>query len=222
MSKKNNNYYSNTSVYNESIRTLRTNIQFSDIDQDFKKLVITSSIPNEGKTTIAINLARSFAENGLKVLLIDCDLRNPSVSKILGYENNVGLTNLLLNKIEFVKAKIVDDKSENLDILLSGPIPPNPSEVVSSKSFKNLIEKLEEFYDYIIIDTPPVGIITDAAIISTISDGVILITKSNDTKKDVIKSAINNIETVGSKIIGVVLTFVKTKGSHYGDYYYTK
>src|SRR5699024_8189326 len=127
-------YYSNTSAYDEAIRTLRTNIQFTDVDRNLKKMVITSAVPNEGKTTVAIKLARSFAQNNFKVLLIDCDLRNPSVNKELKVENKMGLTNILINKKDSSYAIMKDDIEEKLSILLSGPVPPNPSEVLSSES----------------------------------------------------------------------------------------
>lgn len=216
---KNKNYYSNTSAYDEAIRTLRTNIQFADIDENLKKIVVSSSVPDEGKTTVAIELARSFAQNNFKVLLVDADLRNPSVSKSLDIANNMGLTNVLLNKKDSSYAIMKDNEEENLDILLSGPVPPNPAEIISSKAMENLMETLEENYDYIIIDSPPVGIITDAAILSTMADGVLLVTRTKSTKKDQIKSAIDNIDSVGSKIIGVVLTFVDKKDSTYKSYY---
>ncbi|MDD7305127.1 MAG: CpsD/CapB family tyrosine-protein kinase [Peptoniphilaceae bacterium] len=216
---KKKGYYYNSSAYEEAIRTLRTNIQFSDVDKKIKKILITSSVPNEGKTTVSVNLAKSFAKNNFKVLLIDSDLRNPSVNKELKIENNVGLTNVLLRKKDLSAAIMKGYDEENLDVLLSGPIPPNPSEILSSYAMKNTIKELEEKYDYIIIDTPPTGIITDTAILSTISDGVILVVRSNYTKKEQVESAIESIDKVGGKFIGVVMTFAKKENSNYGDYY---
>src|SRR5574344_927247 len=217
MAKKNN--YNSSSIYDEAIRTLRTNILFSDIDQKLKKIVITSSLPDEGKSTIAIELSRSLAQNGSKVILLSCDLRNPSIGQYIENDVNFGITNVLMRRMELDSAIIVDETEPNLSILMSGPIPPNPSELISSNAMKNLIKELEEKYDYVIIDTPPVGIITDAAILSTISDGVLLVVKSESTKKDIIKNAIENINRVNGKILGTVLTHVKTKGGHYGGYY---
>lgn len=216
---KKKGYYYNSSAYEEAIRTLRTNIQFSAVDKKIKKILITSSVPNEGKTTVSINLAKSFAKNNFKVLLIDCDLRNPSVNKELKIENNVGLTNVLLKKRDLASAIMKDYDEKNLDILLSGPIPPNPSEILSSNAMKNIIKELEEKYDYIIIDTPPAGIITDAAILSTISDGVIFVARENYTKKEQIGAAIESIYKVGGRFIGVVMTFAKNENSKYGGYY---
>lgn len=217
MAKKNN--YSGSSIYDEAIRTLRTNILFSDIDQKLKKIVITSSLPDEGKSTIAMQLSRSLARNGSKVILLGCDLRNPSIGQFIENDVNFGITNVLMRRMELDSAVIEDELEPNLSILMSGPIPPNPSELISSNAMKNLIKDLEEKYDYVIIDTPPVGIITDAAILSTISDGVLLVVKSESTKKDIIKNAIENINRVNGKILGTVLTHVKTKGGHYGGHY---
>lgn len=215
-----NKYYSSTSAYDEAIRTLRTNIQFSDIDNKFKKILVTSSIPNEGKTTISVELASSFAENGFKVLLIDCDLRSPSLHKEFQTENSVGLTNLLLDKKKISNVIKEDSKQENLHVIFSGPTPPNPSEILSSHKMREIIETLEKDYDYIIIDTPPAGIFSDAAVLSsTVADGVIIVTRSNYTKKDQLKSSIDSIDKVGGKFIGVVMTFVKKENSNYGSYY---
>lgn len=216
---KKHHYYSNTSAYEESIRTLRTNIQFSGIDHKLKKLVITSSVPDEGTTTVAINLARSFAQNNKKVLLMDCDLRNPSVGKELNIENTLGLTNLMIGNKDISSVIIKDTEAQNLDILFSGPIPPNPSEILSSEFMKNLLHSLEDKYDYIIIDSPPAGIITDAAILSTITDAIILVAKANSTKKDEIRGTIDKINAVNGKILGVVMTFVQKANTKYGSYY---
>ena len=215
-----NRYYSSTSAYDEAIRTLRTNIQFSDIDNKFKKILVTSSIPNEGKTTISVGLASSFAENGFKVLLIDCDLRSPSMHKEFQTENSVGLTNLLLDKKKISNVIKEDSKQENLHVIFSGPTPPNPSEILSSHKMREIIETLEKDYDYIIIDTPPAGMFSDAAVLSsTVADGVIIVTRSNYTKKDQLKSSIDSIDKVGGKFIGVVMTFVEKENSNYGSYY---
>lgn len=212
-------YYSNTSAYDEAFRSLRTNIQFSNIDHDLKKLLITSSVPDEGKTTVAINLARSFAQNNKKVLLMDCDLRNPSVGKELNIENTLGLTNLVIGNKDISSVVIKDTEAQNLDILFSGPIPPNPSEILSSEFMKNLLHSLEDKYDYIIIDSPPAGIITDAAILSTITDATILVARANSTKKDEIWGTIDKINAVNGKILGVVMTFVQKANAKYGSYY---
>lgn len=218
MARKKSNY-SGSSVYDEAIRTLRTNILFSDIDNKLSKIVITSSIPDEGKSTIAIELSRSMAQNGSKVILLGCDLRNPTVGEYTENHVNYGITNILMKKIDLVDAIIKDKLESNLDILLSGPVPPNPSELISSKAMKELINKLDQMYDYVIIDTPPAGIITDAAILSTVADGVLLVVRTRYTNKAMISNAISNIKNVNGKILGTILTHVKAEGSAYGGYY---
>lgn len=214
---KKNNY--TTTAYDESIRTLRTNILFSNVDKDIKKIVVTSSVPDEGKTTLCIDLARSLASSSSRVVLIDLDLRNPSIKNITGQENNIGITNIIMKKATLSDASTKDTEQENLDIISSGPIPPNPTELIASDSMKSLLDELSNNYDYVIIDTPPVGILTDAAIISTLSDGVLLAIKSGSTKKEMVKKAIDNIEKVNGNILGAIMTFVNVKNSQYGNYY---
>ncbi len=218
MSKRKHNY-GGTSQYDEAIRTLRTNILFSNIDEKLKSIVITSSVPDEGKTTVSIELCRSLAQNGNKVLLMDMDLRNPSVAGALGLENRVGITNILMKKISLEQAIIEDEYEEDLNFLVTGPLPPNPAELIASDAVKELVDEVYRKFDYVIIDTPPVGIITDAAIISTLADGVILIIKSESTKKELVEKSIESIHKVNGKILGAVLTHAKVKGREYGSYY---
>lgn len=217
---KKHNYYSKTSLYDEAIRTLRTNIQFGEVDRRLKTIVITSSVPGEGKSSIAVQLARSFIMNGDRCLLVDCDLRNPTIGKKTGAESSVGLTNILTKKIAVEDAIVKDSKMEGLDLILSGPIPPNPVELLGSRSMKKFLELEEEKYDYIILDTPPVGILTDAAVLSVSTDGVILIIDQGTTKREEIQAAIHKIEHVGGYIIGAVLNRVKLNSKHdYKSYY---
>lgn len=218
MAKKKNNYY-NSSMYDEAIRSIRTNIQFSGVDKKNKIISITSAKPAEGKSTVIYNIAKSFAENGDKVILLDCDLRKPSISTISGAENNLGLTNFLTGKVYLADAISTDGEQENLDLMLTGPIPPNPAEVLASNAFKSLVEELSSAYDYIFIDTPPVGLFTDASVVSTLSDGVIFTIKSNDTKREDISVALDNLNKVNAHILGTVLTHVPMKKKKYGNYY---
>ncbi len=218
MAKKKNNYY-NSSMYDEAIRSIRTNIQFSGVDKKNKIISITSAKPAEGKSTVIYNIAKSFAENGDKVILLDCDLRKPSISTISGVENNLGLTNFLTGKVYLADAISTDDEQENLDLMLTGPIPPNPAEVLASNAFKSLVEELSSAYDYIFLDTPPVGLFTDASVVSTLSDGVIFTIKSNDTKREDISVALDNLNKVNAHILGTVLTHVPMKKKKYGNYY---
>lgn len=218
MSKKSNNYYT-ASAYEEAIRTVRTNIQFSSLDKENRIISITSTKPSEGKSTVIYNLAKSFAENGERVILIDCDLRSPSISQIAGIKDNVGVTNYLTGKVSLERAVNKDREQDNLDLMFTGPVPPNPAEILASKIFKNFIEEVSEIYDYVFIDTPPVGLFTDSSIVATLSDGIIFVIKSSDTKKEEINQALNNLKKVEANILGCVLTYMPSKDKGYGSYY---
>lgn len=215
---KKHSYY-NSSLYDEAIRSVRTNIQFSDIDHKNKIIAMTSSKPSEGKTTVVYKLAQSFAENGERVVLLDFDLRAPKVGVVAGIDNNVGLTNVITGKLELDRALYRDKGQENLFLLLSGPTPPNPAEILASNHIKDLVNELSQSFDYVFIDTPPVGLFTDASIVSTFCDGMIFAIKSNDTKKEEIARALDNLKKVNAKVIGAVLTFADVKEFNYKGYY---
>lgn len=218
MAKKNYGYYS-SSMYDEAIRSVRTNIQFSGVDKKNKVISITSAKPAEGKSTIIYNLAKSFAENGDKVILLDCDLRKPTIPLISGVDNNIGLTNYLTGKVDYSRIINTDPDQENFDMIFTGPIPPNPAEILASKAYKKLVEQLSDIYDYVFIDTPPAGLFTDASIVSTLCDGVIFAIKSSDTKREEIVQALDNLKKVDANILGTVLTHVPMKHKKYGNYY---
>lgn len=214
---KKHNYYAKSSPFEESFRTLRTNIQFSAIDKELKTLVVTSTNPTEGKTSIALNLAKSFAQNGEKVLLIDCDMRNPSVTKHIDVNQPKGLTNILVNKEDPHSVMI---QHEGFDVIFAGPIPPNPAELIGSKSMETMLEHLKQQYDYVLLDTPPAGLLTDAAILSTAADGTIIVVAEGETEKSDLARTMETIKNVRGNIIGVVMNKVKSvKSSNYGKYY---
>ena len=164
------------SVISEQYRAIRTNIEYSNVDQNTKTILVTSSDKNEGKTTTVSNLAVSFANLNKKVLLIDCDLRNASIHKMFRLNNIYGLTDILA-KDRAVDKCIQKTELENLYVLTAGSTPPNPAEILSSEKMKNLIEDLKNIYDYIFIDTPPLGLVTDAGALSSFIDGVVLVVK---------------------------------------------
>jgi len=205
----------------EAYRVLRTNIQYSNIDKQIKTIVVTSSGPMEGKTTTVINLAVTFAYAGNKTLLIDSDLRRPKIHEFFMLTNKRGLTNLIASRGEY-KDYVLLSEIQNLDILTSGTIPPNPSEVLSSNAMKEFIRKASEDYDMVLIDAPPVGIVTDAAIISTYVDGTILVANSGQVEIEAIKRAKELLNHVNANIIGVVLNKVRknNKDNNYSYYYY--
>lgn len=206
------------SPISEAYRVLRTNIQFSSVDNPLKSIVVTSSGPGEGKTTTIINLAITFAQSGSRVLLIDADLRKPKVHKIFGFSNQQGMVNVLAQRADY-KECVQKIDIENLDIITSGPIPPNPSELLASKSMKQFLEKIREDYDVIFIDAPPVGSVTDAAILSTVVDGTVLLAASGQVHIDALKRSKELLEQVKANIIGVVLNKLD-KNAHGNSYYY--
>ncbi len=208
------------SPISEAYRVVRTNIQFSSADKQLKVMVITSSGPEEGKTTTISNLAIMFAHSHGKVLLIDADLRRPKVHKLFEVSNAVGLTNTLIKQGEYTDY-ISHTSMDNLDILSAGPIPPNPSELLSSNSMKELIDKVRNDYDIVFIDSPPVGTVTDSAILSTIVDGTILVTASAKVEIEAAKRAKELLCKVNANIIGVILNMLQKheKGNYYYSYY---
>lgn len=202
----------------EAFRTLRTNIQFSSFDDTLKTIVITSSTPAEGKTTVLTNLAVTFAQSGSKVLVIDCDLRKPSIHKKLALSNAEGLTNILVQNKKIEECLKVTEQ-QNLFVLTSGPTPPNPSELLGSKKMKAIIREFEDIFDYILIDAPPLLAVTDAQVLSTISNGVILITSFGQTEKNAVIKSKDLLDKVGAKLLGVVLNKIPEKED---SYYYSK
>ncbi|MCS6104940.1 capsular biosynthesis protein [Clostridium botulinum] len=205
------------SIVSEAYRTLRTNIQYSSFDKEIQTILVTSAEAAEGKSTVAGNLALSFAQNEKKVILVDCDLRKPSVHKNFKMSNLVGLSEVLLGKTKL--EEVIQDRNENLDVLTSGKIPPNPAEMLSSTAMSRLLEELKKEYDIVILDSAPLGAVTDAQILSTKVDGTVLVTRAERTKRDSVIEAKNLLTKVGANIIGCILHAVEnTKGKYY--YYY--
>lgn len=201
----------------ESYRTLRTNIQFSSFDKEIRTIVVTSATPGEGKSTTIGNLAIVMSQSGKKVLLIDCDLRKPSIHKKFRITNQAGLTNILLYDVE--PFEIFHKHSDNLYILTTGQLPPNPAEVVSSNRLKSFIEKMKNEFDYILIDSPPLIAVTDAQILSSFCDGTLLVVSSGEAERETVKRAKDLLNKVKANIIGVVLNKIELK-SRKGYYYY--
>ncbi len=204
----------------ESIRTLRTNLQFAAVDDELKTILVTSSLPAEGKSFISANLAISFAQTGKKVLIIDCDLRKGRQHKIFNVSGKVGLSNLLIGDISKSRDFIIKTSIENLSIIPRGVFPPNPSELLNSKKNASIINTLKKYYDIIILDGAPISGLADSLILSTYVDKVLLVTAVNYSVKTELKNTIKALENVNAQIAGcVVNNIVPTKG-HYGSYYY--
>ena len=205
------------SIAAESYRTLRTNIQYSSFDKEYRVIVVTSSEPGEGKSTTAGNLALCMAQGDKKVILIDCDLRKPSLHKKFKISNLVGLSDVIIGKADLATA--AHRYNKDLVLLTSGKIPPNPSEMLSSKTMGKLLESLKDTFDYIILDTPPVQAVTDSQILSTKSDGTILVIRAERTKKESVQNAINLLKKVNANIIGTVLNGIDVSRNKYYYYY---
>lgn len=208
----------------EAYKTLRTNITFSMPYDGCKKFVITSSLASEGKSTNCVNLAITFAETGSKVCVVDCDLRRPNIHRLFGVSAVPGLSNVLVN-MNRPEDVVRHSLYPNLDFVSAGDIPPNPAELLGADKFREFIEVLEKKYDYILIDSCPVNVVTDTVIISKVIPEIVLVALQNSTEKDSLRDAINQLEFAGAKIIGFILNGVEYtyKGGYkykYGRKYY--
>ena len=203
----------------ESIKALRTNLQFSSVDNGFKTVLITSSLASEGKSFVSSNLAVSFAQNNKKVLIVDCDLRKGRLHKIFQVPNTLGLSHLLTDDVSKFSKYIQKTNIQGLSIMTRGAYPPNPSELLSSKKNRSLIEKLKGKFDIIIFDGAPCNGVTDSVIMSTLVDEVLIVTKDANTPKSTLESTKEALQKVGAPIAGVVLNGVNKKTASYYSYY---
>jgi succinoglycan biosynthesis transport protein ExoP len=210
------------SVRAEAFRTLRTNLQFLDVESGARSFVITSSIPSEGKTTTSANLAIALADSGARVVIIDGDLRRPKLASYMGLEGAVGLTDVLISRVELEDA-LQPWGRNNLVVLPAGTVPPNPSELLGSRTMASLVHSLEAEFDVVLIDLPPLLPVTDAALVSKLTRGAIIVVAAGRTHKGELAGAISTLENVGANVAGVVLTMLPTKGPDaygYGGYGY--
>lgn len=211
------------SMFSESIKNIRTNLQFSAVDKKLKVILNTSPEAGDGKSFISANLAAAYAQEGKKVLIIDCDLRRGREHTIFGVENPTdgGYSNLILNYKEEIKMSryIVSTKVKNIDLIPTGPTPPNPIELLSSRSNGELIETLKKHYDIIILDSPPVLGISDTSILLKYSDANLVIVSSGKTQFELLERTKKVFETANSKITGVVINKANVKKNGYYSYY---
>lgn len=208
-----------SSVVAEQFRTIRTNIHFSMIDKDLKSLSITSAGPGAGKSTISANLAVSFASEGKKVLLVDTDMRKPTVHKTFQLPNHDGLTTLLTDKSIDLVNIIHRLEINNLFVLTSGTIPPNPAELLASNRMERLKGELEEIFDLVIFDLPPIIAVTDAQIMASRTDGTIFVINKGGADKEMVLKSKELLDKVQSNVLGAVFNRVETKNDHYYTYY---
>lgn len=207
------------SVVAEQFRTIRTNIQFSMIDQELKTIIFTSSGPWEGKSTVAANIASVFADQGKKVILIDADMRKPTIFRTFNISNEKGLSNLISSRNTELEDVVQFIESADLDVIPSGPIPPNPSELLNSRRMNEIIKDLENKYDLVLFDMPPVVSVTDAQIMATKTDGVVFVVRRAIAHRDDVKHAKELLEMVQAKILGVVFNGAEKKTDRSYSYY---
>jgi capsular exopolysaccharide synthesis family protein len=206
----------------EAFRQLRTNLQFVDVDNPRKVIVVTSSLPAEGKTTTIVNLAIALASAGTRVVVVEADLRRPKVADLLGIERSVGLTSVLSGRVRVDQA-VQLWAGGRFDVLASGPLPPNPSELLASQHMKAVLAELRERYDVVLIDTPPLLPVTDAAAVAPATDGAILVCRFKETTHDQVASAVEALHAVSAPLLGTVFTMVPSSGprayAQYNAYY---
>lgn len=210
------------SITTEAYRTLRTNLGFAGVDQAFRSMLISSPSPQDGKSTVIANLGVAMAQTGSRVLIVDCDLRKPVQHKIFGLDNQQGFTNCLVKELPLDEA-VHETKTgvDSLRILTSGPLPPNPAELLNSQRVRDFWPLLLEEYEYVLVDAPPVLAVTDASILAPQMDGVIMVTRYGVTRRDQVQQSREVFRKAKANLIGVVLNQVKMKGHDYQYYYYS-
>lgn len=196
----------------EAFRQLRTNLQFTDVDNPPRSIVVTSSVPSEGKSTTTCNLAITMVSAGMRVALVDGDLRRPQVATYLGLEGSVGLTSVLVGQVALDDALQVWGEVGALHVLPAGAAPPNPSELLGSQAMSDLLHTLEDRYDLVIVDSPPLLPVTDAAVLATIASGCLLLVRYGRTRQEQLDRALESLRAVGAQLFGVVLNMTPTKG----------
>jgi non-specific protein-tyrosine kinase len=206
------------SPISEAYRVMRTNLQFSTLDQSLKSLVITSPSPMEGKSTTMANLGVVMAQAGKSVILVDSDLRRPMLHKIFGLPNKEGLTDALLQDESMLDGHFQETGIENLRVLTSGPLPPNPSELLGSQRMQHLVKQLEKEADIVLFDTPPALPVTDAAVLATQADGVLMVADAGKTRRSAARQAVEGLRKVGVNLLGFAVNRLPLRGS--GGYYY--
>ncbi|WP_346868680.1 CpsD/CapB family tyrosine-protein kinase [Clostridium sp. UBA5119] len=208
------------SISAESYKSIRTSLKYSSVDKTIKTIVITSSVPGEGKSTIAGNLALCLSESGNKVLIIDCDLRRPSLHKKFRLSNLKGITDCLIDKDNLKES--IQEFTSDLSVISSGTIPPNPAEILGSKTFERFLKNIGSIYDYIILDTPPLLAVTDASILAGKADATIIVVKYGKTREKDINLAYKELKKVNANVVGSILNSCDMKRTDSYYKYYPK
>jgi len=204
----------------EAFRSLRTNITFAAVDLPLRRILVTSSTPQEGKTTVSSNIAVVLAQGEKKSVLIDADMRRPTVHQKFGLMNRLGLSSLFVRSLDNIPAAVQSASVSGLAIITSGSLPPNPAELLTSRRMTDILDRLNQDYDLIVIDTPPVLTVTDAVALAPGLDGVILVARPGMTKLTALRQTLEQLQTVGARVLGVVLNQVDPGNRKYGYYYH--
>jgi capsular exopolysaccharide synthesis family protein len=208
----------------EAARSVRTNLMFMNPDRPYRKLLVTSAAPSEGKTTVACSIAIALAQGGQRVCIVDCDLRRPRLHRIFGRRGETGVTNVLVGESTIDEVARPTDV-DNLWSIPAGPIPPNPADMLHSERFRKFIQDLGDRFDRVIIDSPPVVVVTDSAILSTLVDGTVFVVRAFKTSKHLAAQGLRSLRDVDASLVGVVLNAVdlnRHEYSYYYHYYYYK
>lgn len=208
-------------VVQNAAKTLLANIRFSSVDNPIRVITLTSSTPNEGKSTVALNLAQAIATSGKSVVLVECDMRRRSLADMIGARTRGGLYAVLSEQMTIEEA-VVETSQKNLYFLDSEPHIPNPADIIASKRFRRLVEALRETFQYVIFDTPPVGTFVDAAEVGHLSDGVLFVVRENFAKRAEVQAAFDQLRRAEVNVIGAVMNYCETETSEYYYSYYTK
>lgn len=221
MAKKVKKTGTNTLEIQNAAKTLFANIRFMSPDNPIRSIVMTSSVPNEGKSTCSLELARAIATSGKTILLVEADMRRRTMASLLGVHAAAGVYAVLSDQVDLQDAVVLTD-TPNLYFLDTEPNIPNPADIISSKRFHRLVEHMEQSYDYVLFDMPPVGTFVDAAILSTLVDGTIMVVRPGEVKRTELVDAYEQLQKAGANILGICATFCEGTGSEYYYAYYTK
>lgn len=208
-------------VVQNAAKTLLANIRFASVDDPIRVVTITSSTPNEGKSTVALNLAQAIATSGKSVVLVECDMRRRSMADMIGVRSRGGLYAVLSEQMQLEDA-VVETSQKNLYFLDSEPHIPNPADIIVSRRFKRLVERLRASFQYVIFDTPPVGTFIDAAEVGRLSDGVLFVVREKFAKRNEVSAAFDQLRRAEVHVIGAVMNYCESETSEYYYSYYTK
>ena len=208
-------------VMQNAVKTLATNIRFASVDNPVRSIVVTSSIPNEGKSTIAVALSEALASGGKSVLLVECDMRRRSIAGMLGLHAQNGLYAVLSAQVELEDA-VVRTSMRGVSFLDAEPHIPNPVDILGSRRFRSFVESLKSSYDYVVFDTPPLSAFVDAAVIGSVVDGALLVVRRNFVKREAVVSSLEQLKKAGANVLGTVLNYCENERSDYYYEYYNK